>query len=146
MTDPTHSTIDEPAVEEVTRRWERALADRDVEALVACYAPDATLESPMVPHIRGDQGHAHGTCEGRDQLRPFLTRVLSRTPPLRQYHRAGFFTDGLRATWEYPRLGPDGEQMDFVEVMEIRDGLIRAHRVYWGWRGVGILVNDEYHR
>ncbi|MCW2558410.1 MAG: hypothetical protein JWP55_2374 [Mycobacterium sp.] len=39
-----------------------------------------------------------------------------------------------------------GEQMDFVEVMEIEDGLIRAHRVYWGWRGVPILANDEYHR
>ena len=27
--------------------------------------------------------------------------------------------------WEYPRATPDGEQMDFVEVMEIDDdGLI----------------------
>jgi hypothetical protein len=39
-----------------------------------------------------------------------------------------------------------GEQMDFFEVMEIEDALIRAHRVYWGWRGVQILANDEYHR
>jgi len=26
--------------------------------------------------------------------------------------------------------------MDFVEVMEIEDELIHAHRVYWVWRGV----------
>jgi hypothetical protein len=32
--------------------------------------------------------------------------------------------------------------MDFIEVMEIEDGLIQARRVYWGWRGVEILAND----
>jgi hypothetical protein len=36
--------------------------------------------------------------------------------------------------------------MDFVEVMEIEDGLIYTHRVYWGWLGVEILINDQYHR
>ncbi len=41
---------------------------------------------------------------------------------------------------------PEGEQMDFVEVMEIDDGLIHAHRVYWGWRGVDIILQDQYHR
>ena len=28
-----------------------------------------------------------------------------------------------------------GEQTEFAEVMEIEDGLIRRHRVYWGWVG-----------
>jgi hypothetical protein len=71
---------------------------------------------------------------------------VARTPEERQYHRAGFFTDGRRAMWEYPRETPNGQQMDFVEVMEIDNGLITSHRVYWGWRGVQILINDEYHR
>lgn len=138
MTDTTtHAEI-----EAVTHAWERALAARDVDALLACYAPDATLESPLVPHLLGTDG----VCRGHRELRPFLAKALERTPELRQYHRTGFFTDGRRATWEYPRSGPDGEQMDFVEVIEIEHGLIRAHRVYWGWRGVGVLANDEYHR
>jgi hypothetical protein len=47
---------------------------------------------------------------------------------------------------EYPRQTPDGQQMDFVEVMEIDEGLIRSHRVYWGRRGVEILTKDQYHR
>jgi hypothetical protein len=34
--------------------------------------------------------------------------------------------------WEYPRDTPDGEQMAFVEVMELKGGLIQHHRVYWG--------------
>jgi hypothetical protein len=47
--------------------------------------------------------------------------------------------------WEYPRLAPNGEQMDFAEVMEIEQGLIKKHRVYWGWYGVGVLMRDEHH-
>jgi hypothetical protein len=54
-------------------------------------------------------------------------------PPARQRYREGFFTDGRKLMWEYPRATPDGEQMDFVEVMEINDdGLIARHCVYWG--------------
>jgi hypothetical protein len=130
-------------IEDVTRRWEDALSTRDVDALVAIYARDAVLESPLVPHILGTES---GVVRGRDELRPFLEKVLSRTPLLRHYHREGFFTDGRRAIWEYPRDAPDGEQMDFVEVMDIEDGLIRSHHVYWGWRGVQVIGDDAYHR
>jgi uncharacterized protein (TIGR02246 family) len=130
------------SVEAVIESWEEALAKHDAEALLACYAPDATLESPVAAHILGGQG----ICRGHEELRPFLTEVVARTPHERQYYRAGYFTDGHRATWEYPRHTPDGEQMDFVEVMEIDGGLIQAHRVYWGWRGVQILNDDQYHR
>ena len=101
------------------------------------------LESPLVPHILGSES---GVVRGHDELRPFLAQVLSRTPALRHHHREGFMTDGHRAMWEYPRDAPDGEQMDFVEVMEIEDGLIRLHHVYWGWRGVKVILDDAYHR
>jgi hypothetical protein len=36
--------------------------------------------------------------------------------------------------------------MDIVEVMEIRDGLIAHHRVYWGWVGAGMLSSSEQSR
>ena len=42
------------------------------------------------------------------------------------------------------RSRPGGEQMDFVEVMEIEDGLIRRHCVYWGWYGVRLLEDDRH--
>src|SRR5579883_1651065 len=46
-----------------------------------------------------------------------------------------------------PPKAPDGDQMDFVEAMEIDDsGLIKRHCVYWGWYGVGVLQRNEYHR
>jgi len=36
--------------------------------------------------------------------------------------------------------------MDFVEVMEIENGLIQRHRGYWGWFGFNILTKDQYHQ
>jgi ketosteroid isomerase-like protein len=131
-----------PAIEDVISRWEHALGDHDADALLSTYAPDAVLESPLVPHITGD----HRQLRGHDELRPFFAQVVQRTPTLRGFHRGTFFSDGKRVIWEYPRESPDGEQMDFVEVMEITDGLIRSHRVYWGWRGVDLLIRDEYFR
>jgi hypothetical protein len=64
----------------------------------------------------------------------------------RRRHRSGFFTDGRRLIWEYPREAPDGDQMDFVESMGIENGLIRRHCVCWGWFGVRGLDGDRCHR
>ncbi|HWD97916.1 MAG TPA: hypothetical protein VG345_02725 [Bryobacteraceae bacterium] len=102
--------------------------------------------------------------------------LAARKPKLRRFYRNGYFTDGkkaqapptaapdnsgtarsaafggdhLRASskviWEYPHETPNGEQMDFVEVMEIENGLIHKHRVYWGWFGFNVLKNDRYRR
>jgi hypothetical protein len=45
------------------------------------------------------------------------------------------FSNGRTLMWEYPRATPEGDKMDFAEVMDIRDSLIGRHRVYWGWFG-----------
>jgi hypothetical protein len=129
--------------ETIYERWDEALGKKDVDAALALYAEDASIESPLVRHLldRND-----GVVTGHGALRPFLETVFSRTPELRQRYRKGFFSDGTTLMWEYPRETPDGEQMDFVEVMELHDGLIQRHRVYWGWRGVSVMQNDEYHR
>lgn len=73
---------------------------------------------------------------GRESLRAFVKKVFAQEPPERRRFRIGFLSDGSRVTWEYPREAGAGEQMDVVEVMEIRDGLIQHHRVYWGWYSV----------
>jgi ketosteroid isomerase-like protein len=130
------------AVERIYHDWDKALSENDVERLVALYAPDATIESPLIPHLMGTKT---GICRGRDEIRALLEKVAERKPATRQYYRTGFFTDGEKLMWEYPRAAPAGEQIDFVEVMEIRDNLIRHHRVYWGWFGFNVLQEDRYH-
>jgi hypothetical protein len=131
------------AAERIYRDWDDALGQKALDAAMRLYAADATLESPLVRHLRGG---AEGVVRGRDDLGAFVKTVFERTPDLRRRHRTGFFTDGTMLVWEYPRLTPQGEQMDLVEVMELRDGLIRHHRVYWGWRGVKVLEEDRYRR
>jgi hypothetical protein len=131
------------SIERVYRDWDAALHAKDVEAAVVLYAEDAVLESPLVRHLADARC---GVIRGRDHLRDFIRVVLARTPESRRHYRTGFFTDGRRLIWEYPRETPDGDQMDFVESMDVENGLIRRHRVYWGWYGVRVIEEDRYRR
>jgi SnoaL-like domain len=131
------------SIERIYELWDAALGAKDVEAAAALYAEDTRLESPLVRHLLGSE---HGIIDGRGRLRDFLHVVFERTPPSRRRHRTGFFTNGRKLIWEYPRETPDGDQMDFVESMEIENGLIRRHCVYWGWFDVKVLEGDRYHR
>lgn len=121
------------SIEHIFQAWDEALGAKDLDAAMALYHEDATLESPLVRHLVGTE---QGTIEGHAQLRAFVAKVFANEPPQRQRFRMGFLSDGRRLTWEYPRQSDQGEQMDIVEVMEIRDGLIQHHRVYWGWYSV----------
>jgi len=131
------------AADRIYHKWDDALGAKDVEAAIALYTRDCTLESPLVRHLLRSE---EGIVDGREKLREFIGVVFERTPAVRERYREGFFTDGRKLMWEYPRQKPDGEQMDFVEVMETRDGLIHRHCVYWGWYGVKLLQEDRYHR
>ena len=131
-------------VERMYFAWDDALSRNDAKALLALYAPDAVFESPLVPHLLGTE---RGVLHGHEELRPLFERLAERKPPVRQYYRTGYLTDGKRLIWEYPRQTPKDDQMDFVEAMELNDkGLIQRHCVYWGWFGVGVLQRDQYHR
>lgn len=131
------------AVERIFHRWDEALGAKDEEASLALYHEDCTLESPLVCYLLGTDD---GIIRGRGALRPFVRRVFASNPPQRRRFRLGYLSDGSRLTWEYPRQALDGEQMDLVEVMEISDGLIKNHRVYWGWLSVSMLTSGEHPR
>jgi ketosteroid isomerase-like protein len=130
------STAFTTAITHVFEAWDEALGAKDVDAALALYAEDAVLESPLVCHLLGTE---EGIVRGRDALRRFVAQVFAHQPPQRRRFRTGFLTDGRTLMWEYPRATPDGDQLDLVEVMEIRDGLIARHRVFWGWLGVRYL-------
>jgi hypothetical protein len=131
------------AAERVRHAWNAALEARDTDAAVALYAEDATLESPLIRYLlRTDRGVLHG----REEICRFLPRVWANQPAERRTFRHDVFTDGRTMMWEYPRQTPDGDQMDFAEVMELSSGLIRNHRVYWGWYGVRTLTSKSHLR
>lgn len=141
-------------VERIYLEWDKALSrleelppenlEEGVDALLALYAKDSTIESPLIPHLMKTE---RGVCRGHEEMRPFFREVGRRKPGVRKYYRRGYFTDGKQLIWEYPRAKPDGEQMDFVESIELNDkGLIQHHCVYWGWRGVNVILQDAYRR
>jgi hypothetical protein len=49
-----------------------------------------------------------------NELRPLFDKLADRKPPIRQYYRTTYLTDGKRLIWEYPRDAGKGEQMDFA--------------------------------
>jgi predicted SnoaL-like aldol condensation-catalyzing enzyme len=122
--------------ERIYRLWDDALGKKDLEASLSLYADDASIESPLVQHLMKSK---EGVVQGKERLREFIARVFQTNPPQRKRFKQGFFTDGRVLTWEYPRSSPDGDQMELVEVMEIENGLIRRHRVYWGWYALNVL-------
>jgi steroid Delta-isomerase len=129
--------------ERIHRQWHECATARDTPGLLALYANDAVFESPLVPSIL--DSHPSGTLRGHVEIRPFFEEGARRRPNdlVRWYRTGEWLTDGKRLlVWEYPRQTPDGDQVDLVEVMEIADGLIQHHRVYWGWFGTALLTRS----
>jgi hypothetical protein len=125
----------------IFREWDTRAKALDSEGLLQLYATDAILESPLIPAILDDK--RDGILRGHQELRRFFKEGGKRRPnALIRWHRTGqWLTDGHRfLVWEYPREAPDGDQVDLVEVMEIENGLIQYHRVYWGWKGCALIA------
>ncbi|MCW5589548.1 MAG: nuclear transport factor 2 family protein [Legionellales bacterium] len=123
--------------------WNRTWKDNDLVGFLALYSDDVILESPLFPYLLGIE---HGVIHGKAKLKEVIEIAALRKPRYRNFYVSNYFTDGKTILWEYPRDTPEGEQMDFIEVMEIDEGLIVRHRIYWGWKGVNTILNDTYYR
>ncbi|AWN54288.1 nuclear transport factor 2 family protein [Methylobacterium sp. 17Sr1-1] len=128
------------AIRHIHRQWHDSVVHRDIEGLTALYAEDAVFESPLVWASRpeGDSG----ILTGRATIRDFFEDGF-RSPQngLGRWYRTGIvFSAGQQMAWEYPRQTPDGDQIDLMEMIDLADGLIAHHRVYWGWVGVRTLA------
>ena len=131
--------------ERIHRDWHERAKGMDTEGLLALYAEDAVLESPLVLAILDDK--RDGVLHAHAELRRFFAEGARRRPNdlVRWYRTGKWLTDSRRLLiWEYPRQAPDGDQVDLVEVMEIADGLIRRHRIYWGWKGCRLIAPALY--
>ena len=130
----------EAQVRHIYEEWHAGINSHDVPRVIALYAEKATLESPAIiaiyPHLD------KGILRGRSEIEKFFTKTLGAlSKEFRELYRSDlFFSTGKLLTWEYPRETPTGEQVDLVESMDIEDGLIVYHRVYWGWKGFQALL------
>ena len=76
-------------VERIYRLWDEALGNRDLEASLALYAEDASIESPLVAHLLKTR---NGIVQGKEALRKFIARVIETNPPQRKRFKQGFFS------------------------------------------------------
>ena len=122
-------------IRHIYEQWHESVKRCDLGALMALYSDEAILESPLI--LATLQENQSGILTGKTAITSFFVAGL-RAPPnnLGRWYRTGtFFCNGTQLAWEYPRQTPDGDQVDLVEMMDIADGLIVHHRVYWGWVG-----------
>ncbi len=130
--------------ERIYRQWHECAKARDMDGLLALYAQDAVLETPLVLAIYS--GRHDGILQGHREIGPFFAEAVGRplNELVRWYRTGRWLTDGERVlAWEYPRATPDGDQVDLVELMEIAEGLIQSHRVYGGWLGTALLTRSR---
>jgi ketosteroid isomerase-like protein len=112
----------------LARRWLGCFATHDLDTLVGLYAADARHTSPKLRVQRPETG---GFLLGREALRGWWRDAFTRLPELR-YEETSLTADGDRVFMEYTRRVPGEPDLPVAEVLEVRDGLIVASRVYHG--------------
>jgi ketosteroid isomerase-like protein len=110
----------------IARQWFDAFNQHNLEKLLALYADDAQHYSPK---LKLRQPETNGLITGKDALRSWWRDSFERLPSLR-YEPTRFIADDERVFMEYVRYVDGEDSMTIGEVLEIRDGLIVASRVY----------------
>ena len=110
----------------IAQSWFAAFNQHDLEKLLALYADDAQHYSPKL-NIR--QPETKGLITGKDALRSWWRDSFDRLPSLR-YEPTRFIADDESVFMEFTRYVDGEDSMTVGEVLEIRDGLIVASRVY----------------
>lgn len=120
----------------IYEQWHNYAKTRNVNALIDLYDEQAVFESPLVPAILDHL--KTGILTGKEQILHFLKEGTKKRPDdlVRWYRTGKYLTNGHTLMWEYPRATPEGEQIDILELMEIEQGKIKYHRIYWGWKGI----------
>lgn len=131
---------EETAIRHIYMQWHESVVTRDRDRLETLYHPDATFESPLV-WVQSATPKT-GILRGRAAIATFFAASFqTQDNGLGRWCRTGqFFANGRHLVWEYPRATDGADQVDLVEMMEINEGRIRHHRVYWGWFGVRTLA------
>ena len=101
---------------------------------------DAVIETPTVLAMFPDR--TEGVLRGRAEIEKlFAANLRAIGKEFRALYRSSvFLANGKLLMWEYPRKTPTGTQVDLIESMDIENGLIVYHRVYWGWQGLKVLL------
>jgi len=108
----------------MVERLRQATNDHDLDALVACFAPDYRNETPA---------HPERDFTGRDQVRQNWTQIFAAFGDLRdEVLRSAVDGDTVWSEWEHRGTRPDGTAhlMRGVVIFGVVDGLATWARFY----------------
>lgn len=129
----------EAQIRHVYERWHQMIVSRNLDGLMELYTEDSVLESSAVLVL---EGNSTGVLKGHNLIRKHFGAffdMMAKDASVELYRPGTFFSDGKTLVWEYPSKSPRGDQLDVVESMDLENGLIAYHRVYWGWIGFKAL-------
>ncbi len=112
----------------IAHNWFKAFNEHDLEQLLSLYTDDARHFSPKLK-IR--QPATGGLIVGKQALRLWWEDAFKRLPTLR-YVPIHFTANHQRVFMEYTRHVEGEEDLLVGEVLEIKEGMITASRVYHG--------------
>jgi ketosteroid isomerase-like protein len=112
----------------IAQRWFDAFNEHDLEKLLSLYHEEAEHYSPKLK-IRMPE--TNGLVSGKAALRAWWQDAFDRLPSL-NYTYTTLTADEERVFMEYIRRVDNEPDMFVAEVLEIKDGLIVASRVYHG--------------
>jgi hypothetical protein len=117
------------AAEALIHDLDSAWSKHDVEAVVALFTPDATLESPLVVRFLNRKD---GICRGRDEIRSLVAELVRRGTPWGKHESP--IVRGHTVVVEF-RSADDNEPYS-VDVIELKGREIQSLRAYAGWRAL----------
>lgn len=112
----------------IAHEWLDAFNAHDLEALLALYADDAEHFSPKLYALRPE---TKGMVKGKAALRDWWRDAFHRLPTLR-YEVKRLIADNVNVFMEYTRHVEGELALNVGEVLQLRDGVIVASRVYHG--------------
>lgn len=122
----THDTA--TANEQIAKEWFAAFNQHNLENLLALYHNDAAHYSPK---LKLRQPQTNGLVTGKGALRAWWQDAFDRLPTL-HYNYTTLTANDDRVFMEYIRSVHNEPDMLVAEVLEIKDSLIVASRVYHG--------------
>jgi len=130
MTDDATSKHDDdsPSLVAIAERWLACFERRDLDGLLALYADGATHTSPKIRVRHPETG---GLLRSKAAMRAWWQDSFDRLPSMR-YVPTALTADRERVFMEYIRHVDGEPDMPVAEVLEVKNGLIVASRVFHG--------------
>lgn len=117
-------------VDEFVRAFDSAWSRNDIEAAVALFAENATLESPLVQRVLH---RPPGVLHGRNEIREMVRSLMSGGTPWGGHEPPLVRGNLLAIEFKAPSLDTDHFSVDIIE---LKDGKIQSLRAYVGWRAL----------